>query len=89
MPLPNESVLPQLKTALTECAEVVLQAPPGTGKTTLVPPALLHEEWLGGGRIMMLEPRRLSARAAARRIAYLLGEEVGRRLAIEFAWIRG
>jgi len=87
MPLPIESVLPQLKTALTEYAEVVLQAPPGTRKTTLVPPALLHEEWLGGGRIMMLEPRRLAARAAARRIAWSAKKSAGR-LAIEFAWIR-
>jgi ATP-dependent helicase HrpB len=55
----------------------VLQAPPGAGKTTLVPLALLNEPWLAGQRIVMLEPRRLAARAAARRMAELLGERVG------------
>ena len=55
----------------------VLQAPPGWGKTTLVPPALLDESWLAGQRILLLEPRRLAARAAAARIADLAGETVG------------
>jgi ATP-dependent helicase HrpB len=55
----------------------VLQAPPGAGKTTVVPLRLLDEAWLAGGRILMLEPRRLATRAAARRMASLLGEEVG------------
>ena len=55
----------------------VLQAPPGAGKTTRVPLALLEEPWLSGGRIVMLEPRRLAARAAARRLASSLGEPVG------------
>jgi ATP-dependent helicase HrpB len=55
----------------------VLVAPPGAGKTTLVPLALLDAGWLGGGKIVLLEPRRLAARAAARRMAELLGEEVG------------
>jgi len=54
-----------------------LQAAPGAGKTTGVPPALLAENWLAGQRIVMLEPRRLATRAAARRIAQLLGESVG------------
>ena len=55
----------------------VLVAPPGAGKTTLVPLALLDAPWLGNGRIVLLEPRRLAARAAARRMASLLGEEPG------------
>ena len=55
----------------------MLQAPPGAGKTTIVPLRLLAEPWLDGQRIVMLEPRRLAARAAARRMADLLGEEVG------------
>src|SRR5205085_122948 len=56
----------------------VLQAPPGAGKTTRVPLALLAEPWLAGLKIVMLEPRRLAARAAARHMARLLGEDVGR-----------
>jgi ATP-dependent helicase HrpB len=55
----------------------VLQAPPGAGKTTLVPLALRDEPWVAGQRIVMLEPRRLAARAAAHRMAFLLGESVG------------
>lgn len=55
----------------------MLQAPPGAGKTTVVPLRLLHERWLSDARIVMLEPRRLATRAAARRMAALLGEEVG------------
>jgi ATP-dependent helicase HrpB len=55
----------------------VLVAPPGAGKTTVVPLRLLDEAWLGGGRIVVLEPRRLATRAAARRMASLLGEDVG------------
>ncbi|MDX1731163.1 MAG: ATP-dependent helicase HrpB, partial [Aurantimonas coralicida] len=55
----------------------VLVAPPGAGKTTLVPLAFLAEPWLGEGKIILVEPRRLAARAAARRMADLLGEAVG------------
>jgi ATP-dependent RNA helicase HrpB len=55
----------------------VLQAPPGAGKTTRVPLALLHEPWLGGQKLVMLEPRRLAARAAARYMAALIHEDVG------------
>src|SRR5438105_3943902 len=66
-----------LRTALAEDGQAVLQAPPGAGKTTIVPLRLLEEPWLAGGRIVMLEPRRLATRAAARRMASLLGEEVG------------
>ena len=75
--LPIESVLPALRAALSDNASVVLQAPPGAGKTTGVPLAMLGQTWLGDQRIVMLEPRRLAARAAARRMAAVLGEEVG------------
>ncbi len=63
--------------ALAGTGQAVLQAPPGAGKTTIVPLRLLEEEWLGGRRIVMLEPRRLATRAAAARMASLLGEAVG------------
>jgi ATP-dependent helicase HrpB len=75
--LPVANVLPALRTALADERRAVLQAPPGAGKTTLVPPAFLDAAWLGDGRIMMLEPRRVAARAAAHRMADLLGEGVG------------
>jgi ATP-dependent helicase HrpB len=73
MPLPIEPILPDLRAALREGTRAVLEAPPGAGKTTRVPLALLGEPWLGDGRIVMLEPRRLAARAAARRMAHTLG----------------
>lgn len=76
-PLPIDAVLPALRAALAERHEAVLEAPPGAGKTTRVPLALLDEVWLGGQRILMLEPRRLAARAAAERLASELGEAVG------------
>jgi len=75
--LPIDEVLPALRVALAECSSAVLQAPPGAGKTTRVPLALLDERWLASQRIVMLEPRRLAARAAARRMAESLGESVG------------
>ena len=75
--LPIEDVLDSLRHALDERGAAVLQAPPGAGKTTRVPLALLHERWLRGRRIVMLEPRRVAARAAARRMASVLGESVG------------
>jgi ATP-dependent helicase HrpB len=75
--LPIQSILPQLRESLAESANAVLAAPPGSGKTTVVPLALLNEPWLAGQRILMLEPRRLAARAAAGRMADLLGERVG------------
>ncbi|MGH7536493.1 MAG: DEAD/DEAH box helicase, partial [Gemmatimonadales bacterium] len=75
--LPIEPVLPRLLETLQRETGVVLQAPPGAGKTTRVPLALLHQPWLRGRRIVMLEPRRLAARAAARWMAASLGEEVG------------
>ena len=75
--LPIQEALPDLLAALADHSSAVLQAPPGAGKTTLVPLALLDQPWLGNQRIIMLEPRRLAARAAARRMADLLGEQVG------------
>ncbi len=74
--LPITDALPALIDALRSRGRAVLQAPPGAGKTTLVPLALL-EAGLAPGRIVMLEPRRLAARAAAERMAQTLGEEVG------------
>ncbi|WP_097459572.1 ATP-dependent helicase HrpB [Mangrovitalea sediminis] len=78
MPFPIDDLLPSLLTTLSDHATVVLQAPPGAGKTTRVPPALLGANWLGGQRILMLEPRRLAARAAARFMASARGEAVGK-----------
>ena len=75
--LPVTEILDTLKSRLANCPGAVLQAPPGAGKTTLVPPALLDEPWLAHKRILLLEPRRLAARAAARRMADLRGEPVG------------
>jgi ATP-dependent helicase HrpB len=72
-----DDVLPELRRVLARGPAAVLSAPPGSGKTTGVPLALLDEPWLGGCRILMLEPRRLAARAAASRMADLLGEAVG------------
>ena len=64
--LPIDEVLPALRLALAERHEAVLEAPPGAGKTTRVPLALLDEPWLAGQKILMLEPRRLAARGARR-----------------------
>lgn len=77
MPLPIEPALPELRTALETGSAAVLQAPPGAGKTTRVPLALLDESWLAGRKIVILEPRRLAARTAARRMASTLGQSVG------------
>src|SRR5690554_3395901 len=75
--LPVQAVLTELDQQLARSPAVVLQAPPGAGKTTLVPLALLRSEWLAGQKIILLEPRRLAARAAAERLAQMLGEPVG------------
>ncbi|CAN7394832.1 ATP-dependent helicase HrpB [Rhizobium sp. LjRoot98] len=75
--LPVKAILPALGEALVQAPAVVLSAPPGAGKTTLVPLFLLDQPWRGDGRIILLEPRRLAARAAAGRMASLLGESVG------------
>ena len=75
--LPVLDALPALTTALTQGDTAILVAPPGAGKTTIAPLVLLREPWLTGLRIVMLEPRRLATRAAAQRMASLLGERVG------------
>lgn len=74
--LPIDAVLPDVLAVLQSSANLVLVAPPGAGKTTAVAPALLAESWCGG-RILLLSPRRLAARAAAERMAELAGEKVG------------
>jgi ATP-dependent helicase HrpB len=75
--LPIDAVLPSLRATVAARTKVVLQAPPGAGKSTGVPLALLAEKSLGSGKIVMLEPRRLAARAVATRMAHMLGEAVG------------
>ena len=75
--LPIHESLADIRAALRERGAGVVHAPPGAGKTTIVPPALHEEPWLGAGKIIMLEPRRLAARAAAQRMAFLRGETVG------------
>ncbi|HKQ12138.1 MAG TPA: ATP-dependent helicase HrpB [Steroidobacteraceae bacterium] len=75
--LPIDAALPALRAAVAAHANVVLQAPPGAGKSTGVPLALLTEQSLRPGKIVMLEPRRLAARAVATRMAQVLGESVG------------
>ncbi|HEV7383515.1 MAG TPA: ATP-dependent helicase HrpB [Phenylobacterium sp.] len=76
--LPIHEALPALKAALAARNAAVLVAPPGAGKTTVVPLELLAEPWVGDGKFIVLEPRRLAARAAAERMAATLGEPVGR-----------
>ncbi|MBB5233310.1 ATP-dependent helicase HrpB [Deinococcus budaensis] len=75
--LPVFEVLPELRSALAAHPLVVLQAPPGAGKSTGLPLELLHEPWLAGQGTVMLQPRRVAARAVAARLAEGLGEEVG------------
>ncbi|MDQ3469648.1 MAG: ATP-dependent helicase HrpB, partial [Actinomycetota bacterium] len=76
--LPIVEVLPALRDALREHRRAVVSAPPGAGKSTVVPLALLDEPWIGhDDRIVMLEPRRLATRAVARRMAHLAGDGVG------------
>ena len=76
-PLPIDDVLPEIARALALRTRAVLVAPPGAGKTTRVPLALLDEDLARAGRILVLEPRRLAARAAAERMAATLGQRVG------------
>ena len=75
--LPINDALPDIKNKLTTHNRLVLQAPPGAGKTTAVPIALLDQNWLGDRQIIMLEPRRLAARNATARMAFLLNEKIG------------
>ncbi|MCJ8142717.1 ATP-dependent helicase HrpB [Ancylobacter sp. A5.8] len=79
-PLPIDDALPALTAALRQGSRAVLVAPPGAGKTTRVPLALLDEPWVQGGKILVLEPRRIAARAAAERMATTLGETAGQRV---------
>ncbi|RAU83439.1 ATP-dependent helicase HrpB [Pontibacter arcticus] len=83
--LPVKEALPALLAALHTHTRAVLEAPPGAGKTTLVPLALLKADWRYDGKILMLEPRRLAARAAAQRMAELLNEPVGQTVGY---WVR-
>jgi ATP-dependent helicase HrpB len=76
--LPITDALPALLSALNAGRNAVLVAPPGAGKTTLVPLALLDAPWRADGRVLMLEPRRLATRAAATRMAFLLDQPVGK-----------
>lgn len=76
-PLPIDDALPELTATLRARSSAVLVAPPGAGKTTRVPLALLDEPWTAGRRILVLEPRRLAARASAERMAKTLGEAAG------------
>ncbi len=75
--LPIREVLPQLRLATANSRRVLLQAPPGAGKSTLVPLALLDAAWRGGRKILMLEPRRIAARAVAQRMADILQQPIG------------
>src|SRR3954470_12785342 len=76
-PLPIDAVLDELSRALAKSNGAVLVAPPGAGKTTRVPLALLDEPWVAGKKIIVLEPRRIAERASAERMAHTLGERVG------------
>jgi ATP-dependent helicase HrpB len=81
-PLAVDAVLGELRTALAARTSAVLVAPPGAGKTTRIPLALLDEGWLQGRKILVLEPRRLAARAAAERMACSLSEPVGQQIGL-------
>ena len=74
-PLPIDGVLPDLTAALHRCGVAVLVAPPGAGKTTRVPLVLAAESWARGKKILVIEPRRIAARAAAARMAATLRRE--------------
>ncbi|RLA70375.1 MAG: ATP-dependent helicase HrpB [Epsilonproteobacteria bacterium] len=78
--LPITQVIPEVQEKLLHQQRLVLQAPPGAGKTTALPLALLDEPWLEGKKIIMLEPRRLAVRSSAARMAEMLGENVGERI---------
>ena len=81
-PLPIDEALPELLEALRTKTKAVLVAPPGAGKTTRVPLALMDEDWTRGGKILVLEPRRLAARGASARMAATLKEQVGQRVGL-------
>jgi len=75
--LPVADIIPQVKSYLATRPTLLVQAPPGAGKSTLLPLALLHEPWLEGKKILLLEPRRLATKSIAQRMANMLGEELG------------
>src|SRR5258707_10222375 len=77
MVYPVEEVVPELKSRLKDNKAVILQVPPGAGKSTIVPLAILDEPWLAGKKIVMLQPRRLAARSVAARMADLVKEKIG------------
>ncbi len=82
--LPVDAILPEMIASLERSPTLVIEAPPGAGKTTRVPPALLD---IVSGEVVVLEPRRIAARLAARRVAWERGEQVGQ--TIEGRWGRG
>ncbi|MEG1586593.1 MAG: helicase-related protein, partial [Bacteroidales bacterium] len=75
--LPVQEIIPEVKEKLKKNNTIILTAPPGAGKSTLLPLALMDEPWLNGQKILMLEPRRLAARAIALRMSDLINEPVG------------
>jgi ATP-dependent helicase HrpB len=74
--LPILEIIPELKIKLQDSPVIILQAPPGAGKSTVLPLELLNEHWLSGKKVLMLEPRRLAARSVANRMADLLNEDI-------------
>ncbi|MDP3493587.1 MAG: ATP-dependent helicase HrpB [Hyphomonadaceae bacterium] len=80
--LPIEDVIPQIAAALRETTRLVISAPPGAGKTTRVPLTLIDEPWIDGRKLILVEPRRIAARAAAERMASTLGERVGQTIGL-------
>src|SRR5258708_23199941 len=74
---PVEEIVPELKSSFRNNKTIILQAPPGVGKSTIVPLRILKEPWLVGKKIIMLQPRRLAARSVAARMADLLNEKIG------------
>jgi ATP-dependent helicase HrpB len=78
MPYPVLRIVDDLRKSLTENRIVIVQAPPGAGKSTALPLQLMEEEWIGGRKIIMLEPRRLATRSVAMRMSFMLQQEVGR-----------
>ena len=78
--LPIYDVLDEIKTTLNSNSKLIVEAPPGAGKSTVLPISLLNELWLEDKMIIMLEPRRVAARMVATQMAKLLGEEVGQRV---------
>jgi len=85
--LPIRHIIAELKNALVK-SSAVLAAPPGSGKTTIVPLSLLDQPWLANKKILILEPRRLATRAAAARMAFLLGEKVGQTVGYQIRFDR-